>query len=377
MKKQVLKTIKSSFLHELQNAYAGKKTSLPFITHQLSLSPLVKENEIFEVLIIGGSVWKKAFLKKTKNGIELIKKQTEQPVNLKNERDFLAFIENELPDEVTTLALNFAIPMEMVFENGRLDGIVLSVPKEGKLHGLIGKKVGAEIEKYIFEKQKRRIKASVANDTVCLVLSGLTKYRWNQFVAGIVGTGVNFAFFLKEEKIANLESANFDKFTLSQEARIIDKESREPNMHLFEKETAGAYLYKHFNIIIKNENIKFKPIASTEELSALCHPEFISGSKNKNRKKMLNQVQHDMVEVSEIAQDLLIRSAQLVACQIAGIVSFMDRSMVFNMEGSLFWKGNNYKETVASTVGQLVPEHKVKFVEIENSAILGATKLVS
>ena len=352
-----LKIIKNNFVYELQDAYAGKKTSLPFIVHQLPSSSLVKDGEVFEVLVIGGSVWKKAFLKKTKNGIEFIKKQAEQPVNLKNQQDFLAFIENELPDEITTLALNFAIPMEPVFENGRLDGIVLSVPKEGKLQGLIGKKVGAEIEKYIFEKQKRRIKASVANDTLSLVLSGLTKYRWNQFVAGIVGTGVNFAFFLNEEKIANLESANFDKFTLTQEARIIDKESREPNIHLFEKETAGAYLYKHFNIVLKENRIDYPSIASTEELDSV------------SRK--------NLPQVSDIAKKLIKRSAQLVACQIAGITEFKQKDMVFNMEGSLFWKGNGYKEMVEKTVRQLVPEYNVTFVKIKDSGILGAAKLVS
>lgn len=357
MDTKTLKTIQLNFLKELEDAYAGKKTSLPFIVHKHFHSSIVQLEEIFEVLVIGGSVWKKAFLKKTKNGIEIIKRHTEQPVNVKNEQDFLAFIENELPDEVTTLALNFAIPMEHVFENGRLDGIALSVPKEGKLHGLIGKKVGAEIEEYIFKKQKRRIKASVANDTVCLVLSGLTKYRWNQFVAGIVGTGVNFAFFLNEEEIANLESANFDKFSQSLEGKLVDEESSRPGKALFEKKTAGAYLYKHFNTIIEKVNINFKPITSTEELNNIS----------------LKQIP----QVSEIARDLLKRSAQLVACQIAGITEFKKHNMVFNMEGSLFWKASDYEKTVNETVKKLVPNYNVKFVEIKDSGILGAAKLVS
>lgn len=56
MKKQVLKTIKSNFLYELKDAYSGKKTSLPFIVHQLPSSSLIGQNAVFEVLVIGGSV---------------------------------------------------------------------------------------------------------------------------------------------------------------------------------------------------------------------------------------------------------------------------------------------------------------------------------
>jgi hexokinase len=98
-------------------------------------------------------------------------------------------------------------------------------------------------------------------------------------------------------------------------------------------------------------------------------------------------------EASQIARALLKRSAQLVACQIAGVVEFKNPSpspsplegegrdeevgMVFNMEGSLFWKGNNYKTIVQETLKQLVPKYNVRFVEIKDSGILGAAKLVS
>ena len=369
MKKQALKTIKSNFLHELQDASAGKKTSLPFIVHKLSSSSLVQTGEPFQVMVIGGSVFKKAICKNVKGKIAIIKKETDKPLNFKTEQDFLEFIERELPNDVRILALNFAYPIQPVFENGKLDGILLGVTKEGGFHGLVGEQIGKEIENYVLAKRNKKIKVAVANDTVCLLLSGLTKYPWDVFGGGVDGTGVNFAFFLSQNSLVNLESANFNKFQLTQEGKIIDKKSQQPEKHLFEKETAGAYLYKHFNIIVKERGINYSQIVSTEELSALCHPEFISGSKN--------QVQHDRIQVSEIAKSLMERSAQLVACQIAGITAFKGHDMVFNMEGSLFWKGNRYKETVEETVRLLVPEYNVKFVEMNNSAILGAAKLVA
>ena len=402
-----LEIIQKNFLRELQDAYSGKKTSLPFIIHNLSSIPIVKNGDVFEALVIGGSIWKKALLQKTKKEIEIVKKETERSVAFKNEKDFLEFIDNEVKDNIKVLALNFAYPLKPIFEKGRLDGTLLKVTKEGSFHGLIGKKIGKEIEGYILKKRNKKITASVANDTVCLLLSGLTKYSFDSLAAGIVGTGLNFAFFLDKERLVNLESANFDKFALSQEASIIDKESSEPNIHLFEKETAGAYLYKHFNLIIKEKKINYPQISSAEELDTL------------SRK--------NIPQVSIIAQSLLEKSAQLVACQVAGITEFKQiaqdlsirhsgesrsagrlqnlsrfphgakrfwtssprssfgeagqndnhESMVFNMEGRLFWKGNEYKETVEKVVKQLVPKYSVRFVEIKDSGTLGAAKLVS
>ena len=351
-----LKAIQQDFLQELKDAYSDKKTSLPFIVHQISSKPIIRDGETLRSLVVGGTVTKIANLKKSGDSIDVLGKK-EQQVHFKNEEDFLAFVNNELPDNIDVLALNFAYPIQPVFENGKLDGVLLAVTKEGGFHGLVGKKIGKEVEDYVLAKRNKKIKVAVANDTICLLLSGLTKYSFDNLAAGIVGTGFNIAFFLGQDRLVNLESANFDKFPQTKEGRIVDQESTQPGKSLFEKETAGAYLYKHFNLIIKNKNIDFPSINSTEELNSLSF--------------------ENIPQVSDIAKSLLKRSAQLVACQIAGITDFMNRRMVFNMEGSLFWKGNNYKETVEKTVRQLVPNHKVEFVEIKDSGILGAAKLVS
>lgn len=376
-----LKNTQRNFHKELRDAFFGKKTSLPFIVQQIPSSSLVRKGEIFEALTIGGSIIKKALVKKTTEGVEIVEEHDEKPVSFSSEKDFLSYINNELASNVSTLALNFAYPIKPVFENarppatsskqsdskqvdvagevgrGKLDGILLAVTKEGAFHGLIGKRIGKEIENYVLAKRNKRIKVAVANDTVCLLTSGLDRFQKKELAAGIVGTGLNFAFFLDENRLVNLESANFDKFIQSEEGKIIDRQSQQPKEYTFEKETAGAYLYKHFNLIIKERGLKFSPIASTRQLNEISL--------------------ENISEVSTIARDLLIRSAKLVACQIAGITEFKKRSMVFIMEGSLFWKGNLYKKTVEKTVKQLMPQYTVEFVEIENSAIMGAAKLVS
>src|SRR3989344_6481576 len=356
MSLEQLKIISNNFTQEIRNANAGEKTSLAFIIHDLSPSPIVKDGETFQSLVIGGSVGKIATLKKNEKSIQILDKK-EKPLSFQTEAEFFDFINNGLPDNINALALNFAYALKPVFDNGMLDGFLLAFSKEGKLRGLIGKQIGREIENHVFEKRNKKIKVAVANDTVCLLTSGLIKFREEELAGGIVGTGLNFGFFLNKNKLVNLESADFNNFSQSASGKKVDENSSQPSASLFEKETAGAYLYKHFNHILKETGINYPSIASTEELDRVSRA--------------------NVLRVSEIAQSLLKRSAQLVACQIAGITTFKKRSMIFNMEGSLFWKGNNYKETVEKTVKELVPEYKIDFVEIENSAILGAAKLIS
>ncbi|MBI2028647.1 MAG: hypothetical protein HYT07_03485 [Candidatus Levybacteria bacterium] len=366
MKLSTLKTIRQNFLKELQDANIGRKNSLAFIVNEIPKIPLVENGKRFQVLVVGGSICKKAILVKKDNELEVVKNETAKQPSFNNELVFLEFIEKNLEDNINILALNFAYPLKPIFINKKLDGILIKGSKENSFGNLVGRKIGEEIEKYVLQKNGKKIIVSLANDTICLLLSGLTKFSWDNLAAGIVGTGLNFAIFKNKNKLVNLESANFDKFPKTKETQIIDRESNNPGGWLFEKETTGAYLYKHFNIILKAKNLPFSPINSTEDLNALC-------SKN-------------IPKISKIAQDLLNQSAQLVACQIAGITAFKKphfakasrgkQNMVFVMEGSLFWKGNNYKKIVKETVRKLVPEYKVEFVEIKQSGIMGGAKLI-
>lgn len=241
-----LQSISLNFLQELDEAHKNKRTSLRFIIHEIPSSPLVKEGENFEVLVIGGSVLKKALIKKDKKGIKILKIESEKNIHFDSGKDFLKFVAKELYPNIKALALNFAYPLQPVFDNGKLDGIFLGSTKGVKLHNLTGKKIGKEIEDYVLKKEERKIRVSVANDTICLIMSGLTKFKWNNLSAGIVGTGLNFALFINKNHLVNLESASFDKFPQTKEGKIVDLMSDKPGGALFEKETAGGYLYKHF-----------------------------------------------------------------------------------------------------------------------------------
>jgi hexokinase len=357
MQKQSLATIAKNFCYELERAKNGHKTSLPFIRHHLSLKPKVQTDEVFQVLRIGGSIYQNALVKRANDKIVIVK-STQKPLPVfTSESVFLSFIEKVLDKNVDHLALNFAYPVKPISRNGYLDGKLIMGTKEHSFEGMAGKLVGETIERHVQDKFKRTIHVALANDTVCLLLSGLTQFRSEGLIGGIIGTGLNFALFLDEETIVNLEAANFDKFPQSAEGRIIDKASARPKSALIEKEVAGGYLYQHFNLRLHKEGLDFPEIKSTKEMDAVAFKE--------------------LPLVSLLAREVSDHSSSLVSCQIAGIAQFLKRDIVCVIEGSLFWKGWRYKENVGVTVRQLAPQYQVSFVFVEESGVLGAAKLIS
>jgi hexokinase len=353
----VLQETTKNFTKELSDAQKGKKTSLPFIRHQFSLTPNAKKDEVFQVLRIGGSIYQSALVQKINGKIAILESRQKPLPVFTTKEVFLSFIDMVLAPDVTHLALNFAYPMEPVNRSGYLDGKLIMGTKEHSFQGLTGSLVGETIEQHIRDTHKRTVRVALANDTVCLLLSGLNQFRWQGLVAGIIGTGLNFAIFLDEGTIVNLESANFDKFPQSAEGKLIDKDSARPGSALIEKEIAGGYLYQHFNLRLLKEGLHFPEVTSTKEMDAVAF--------------------NDIPMVSLLAREVSEHSSSLVSCQIAGIADFLKQNCTVVIEGSLFWKGWRYKENVSVTVRQLVPEYQISFVFVEESGVLGAAKLLT
>lgn len=354
MRTYELESIIHNFRSELERAEHGERSSLSFIASDLSARLKVQTGEVFQVIVIGGTVFRSALCECTETGIK-IKQKTELPfTQLQNLDDFLAVFRDAVLPDIRVLALNFAYPLEPVIDNGVMDGILLRGSKEHQLSGVVGKKVGELITLMLKNERSQDVFVTVANDTVCLLLSGLSQFKHHELFGGIAGTGINFAFFQDSTHIITLESGNFDKFPTSLEARTIDRKSASPGEALFEKDTTGAYLYKHFNFKMQSLDPSFRKLESTLELEQLSREQTMAG---------------------DIARNLLDHSAQLVACQIAGILEYKQRNMVGVMEGSLFWKAEHYTILVDTYVHMLSP-FSVKFVKIDEDSIIGGAMLV-
>ena len=356
-----LQTIKESFTESLSAAAYHKKTSIAFIENPLPKHILQKDST-FQVISIGGSVFEKAIVEYINNKVELIDFQKKTLPQLKTKEIIFSFIATNFNPIFSKLALNFAYPLQPLFRHDNLDGILLKATKQHTFIGLVGEAVGHELEKYLSEKYNKKITVTVANDTVCLVLSGLAesfqnspKYPLSSLVGGIIGTGMNFGFFLNENTVINLESGNFKNFSQTESGKYIDAQSNNTGEQLYEKEVSGAYLYQHFNYYVKKFGIQSPILTSTEQLNHLLDPGAV---------------------VSNLAKHLIERSAAFTACQIAGIYSFKNNVLNVVMEGSLFWNGFQYREGVEKYLLALgVPTEAVKFIKIEKSAVKGAACL--
>ena len=354
---QTLQQVKDNFVSVLKQAASGKPTSLPFIKYQLNNVPLVTSGDIFQVLVIGGSNFQKATMKKVGKETQITEHSQEHQPPFHTKADFMAFLDTHINPNMEVVALNFAYPLTPILRNGMPDGILQSGTKENVFDGLVGTQVGEAIESYMKQVHGRTIRVAVANDVICLLLSGLTSHAWDTIAAGIVGTGMNFAIFLDKNTMVDLESANFNHFPQSETGKEIDRLSVSPGIALYEKEVSGAYLYQHFNILAKKRGIPFHEIDSSEQLNTLVH--------------------HETQVVAELAQEVLDHSASLVAAQIAGILEFSKRDLTFIMQGSLYWKGNGYRERVTKVVSELVPNYHASYEHILQSDLIGAAKLIS
>ena len=374
-----LQQIRDNFVEELQRALKGKKTSLAFLANPLPSATLVRDGEAFQVMVIGGSHFETAMIEKRKGKITITDGQKVDLGSFATKDELFSFIAEYIDARARVVGINFAFPLSPVTRKSRLDGVYVgSAEKQHGLVGLRGKLVGKELEKYL-ERHKKRVVVSIGHDLLCLGLSALSVEKWESVVCGIVGTGFNLGFFSDARTLINIEAGRFDKFDQTQTGKVVDAASKSPGKKKFEKEVAGAFLYQHFNLLRSNHT----PLSSTEEL---------------------DRVARGKDEQAHVAQQLLERSASLIACQIVGIYLWLssrarqevgvaistglprslslprnDRfRMTFVMEGSLFWKGWRYKEMINRYLEKLgVSKEAIRFVEIKKSPLLGAAALIA
>jgi len=351
-------TIKTNFLKELRSASDGKTTSLRFIKHEPPSEKLISDGEIFQVLVVGGTVFRKALLKKDREQFVILDDYSEEHPSLTSKEMLLEYLAKHLSPNVSKIAVNFAFPLKPFLRDGRADGELLSATKAANtLNGLIGEPVGEAIEMHILKRLDKEITVSVLNDAICLLLSGIEDYSRDTIAGAIMGTGTNITFF-HNEKAINVQSGGFDKFILSDECKEVDKDSLMPGASLFEKETAGGYLFKHFNFFINKHELTHKPISSTKELQVIA-----LGNKD--------------TETQSLARSLLERSAAYFAGLIAGLTAFKNHDMTFIIEGSMYWENDLYRKFVDDYLDKLSPDLKIKIIKVDNSPIIGAARLIA
>ncbi len=360
---EALHNVHQNFVAELQAAYTAhttrseNKTSLPFYVHNFRLpsAPLTAEGELFEVLMLGGTDGIKALCKRTANGIEIVDKQGPAALpKVETMEQFATLMEASIEPGVSTIAINLANTLETTSNGRRLDGVITGYDDTRAIavQELVGKAMGAEIEKHFLEKRNTPLTVSVAGDGLCQLLAARTQFSGDNHAFGVIGTGYNMGFLLDPHTFVDLDAASFDKFPMNALTQQLAEQSGWP----FGKAVNGTHLYKHFNNALAARRISFPAVASTRELSAVS--------------------ERGASQVATLARNVIDHAAQLVACQAAGVADFKGQDMVFVMDGSVFWKADHFKTTVEKTVGQLT-DKRVHFLQIPDCGIIGAAQLIA
>ncbi len=352
--------VKTAFHNELRLASAGGPSSVSFIKHSLPEQPLVTKG-IFQGIVIGGTNYVDSTRRILKNGKRrtITLKYGVLPV-FKDKLTFVEFLTRHLNPKADAVGINFGFPLKpLKGPFGEIDAQLLRGTKEHTFDGL-SEKIGDVIREIFKTQYHKIIPATVANDSVCLTLSG----DGTENGALIVGTGSNMCLKIttrNKTTIVNLEAGNFDKFPLSQVLKKLDQQSKQPGTQLLEKTVSGQYLVHVFNEIARQQRLTIPPLPTTRELSELA-------SKRSKKAETL------------LARAVLTQSAYLMAAVIAGAYEFMGSPDQFTMiaEGSVFWKGWHYQENLQHKLNELgIPKNTIKFKHIRDSSIIGAIGLLT
>lgn len=353
--------IKKNFFQELVNAQNGHKSSLSFIKHSISEKSLINQG-IIQGIVIGGTNYIFSTAKIQKDGKKIVLKQRSGilPI-LANDKIFFDFLSSNFEEKAEAIGFNFGFPLTPTRGTyGELDGVLLYGDKEHAMKGLVGRTIGKEINILFKKKFGRSIPVAVANDTVCLALSG----KGDEDGSLVAGTGFNIGIMLSidgMETIINIEAGNFNKFEQSDVLRYIDIQSEKPGLQVFEKAVSGKYLAVYFNKKASDLDLSISPITTSQELSKLSSTDG-----------------NTVVQI--LARSLLERSALLIAASIAGVYEFNNRPKKMKIvgEGSILWTGWNYLNNLNNGLIALgVPKNAIEFEHIQNSSINGAFKLVT
>ncbi len=352
--------IQQNFLKELIAASKNKPSSISFIKHPFPKKPLLTHG-IIQGIVIGGTNYilstEEISHGKTRN---ILERKTGVLPTFDTKQRFIDFLSEHLDPRAIAVGVNFGFKMKATYgKDGTLDGTVMA--KGTKEHTFTGltEPIGTVLKTVFAKKYGKNILTSVANDTVCLLLSGNGKEHGSL----IAGTGFNLGLLLENDKtdvIINLEAGNFDKFKQSTILKQIDAKTKNPGEKLFEKTVSGKYLAQYFNEKSKELNLPIEPLLTSQELSELSH------------------ANHTDV-AGDLARAIIERSAFLVASAIASLYEFTAKPNSFTIigEGSLLWNGWHYHQNIMKQLKALeVPSGAVTIKDVKDSSINGAVGLI-
>lgn len=323
----------------------------------------------------------------------------EKEVSKKEFFDIMAGYIRPLADKADRIGFCFSYPTEIFPDK---DGKLLQFCKEIQAPEVIGQIIGKSMLEALGTPKKKIV---LLNDTVATLLAGKSAAftgTYDSFIGYILGTGTNTCYIesnrnifknpeLDRDKsmIINIESGNFGKAPRSDLDIAFDNTTMNPGNYTFEKMFSGGY-FGGLSLFVLKEAAKeglFSVQASgriknIRQLTAEEANNYVSGTgRNNNVLSLCFTDTDDRIMSSAIIDNLIDRSARLVAANLAAVVlktgkgTESGRPVLMTIDGTTFYKMHNLKQRFEKYFSEFLNGEKkrhVEFTEVEQSSLIGA-----
>ncbi len=394
----------NTFLVEMGNGLAGKKSSLLMLPTYIEADGEVKANVPVLAIDAGGTNFRAAKVYFDDN-LKLITENIQHnkmPAVEKelSKKEFFDTFANYLEDYKSVsnkIGFCFSYAAE-IFPNK--DGKLLEWSKEVKAPEVIGEMIGEQLLAAMGTPEKQLV---LMNDTVSTLLAGKAATAgktYDTYIGFILGTGTNTSYIeanknitktagldLHNSQIINIESGAFGVAPRTDIDIAFDNTTKNPGRYAFEKMFSGGYFGGLCTTALKIAASKSlfsdaKKIEGLAELSSEEVNKFVSGIElDKNELSAVLPTKEDKEIAAGIINGLIERAAKLVAINLASVIlksgkaKTAEKPVLMTIEGTTFYKLHKFQLMFEAFLQEILSGDNKRYyeiVEVENSSLLGA-----
>lgn len=294
------------------------------------------------------------------------------------------------------------------------EALVTALSKELSVPEIEGKNVGSELLK-VLKKQGWQDETSVfvTNDTIATLFAGLykniqdgsctrqntkeqKKELGNSFMSIVLGTGLNAAYFERnEDDVVILEAGAFDKIARSHFDEKVINETKATVHHILEKQCSAHYLgpiaFEVFKTLTEHNAFsqEFRLLLDSRRGdfgSWMFLNEIIVSECNKKdaifQKLGVFIKEYDFDVICYVVEQLIFRTANLISSLVVAIAMKMKNERTVKIfavtEGSTILKTHTMLSLVKQKVNECLKEIggiEVEFVRYEHATLIGSAIL--
>ena len=367
----------------MERGLAGDKTALPMIPTYLKMDGAVPKGTGAIVIDAGGTNFRSALGSFTQQGFqteELSKCSMPGIAKPATWEEFISFVADRimpLTDRADCIGFCFSYSADITPE---IDGRVIRIDKEVVIEGSAGKLVGASLLEELERRDAGKKKIVILNDTAAVLLGGsatLDLSAYSGFIGQVSGTGTNTCCLLPASRITklgltdetkmivNLESGLYDELPRGDFDLILDQNSNNPGLKLFEKMTAGVYLGELCRLMLRaaaDEGLLSPKTAENARNLGRIDSAVIDAWASGEQLEDFCGNDEDREFVKTLCLAVFERSARCMCTNLAAIMLLTgegddaEKPVCVCAEGSLVQKGRHYRPVLEQLLKEQAAE---------------------